>query len=134
MRAAMSNDSKQLPAPLWRAVGRFQQWRNKRRKGMPIPEPLWRLATQLAARFGVCQTASALKLDYYSLKKRLSENTSLEAVQPTAFLEVPSVPLPAAGECIIECENSAGARLRIHLKGTAMPDLAALGRGFWSAE
>jgi hypothetical protein len=101
---------------------------------MPIPEPLWTLATQLAERFGVCQTASTLKLDYYGLKRRLSESSSVGAGQPAAFLELSSAPPAATGECIIECENSAGARLRIHLKGIAMPDLAALSRSLWSAE
>jgi hypothetical protein len=92
------------------------------------------LATQLAARFGVCQTAAALKLDYYSLKSRLAGSRSAEAVPPTAFLELPSSPAPAVGECIIDCENSVGVRLRIHLKGVALSDLAALGRSLWSAE
>jgi hypothetical protein len=42
--------------------------------------------------------------------------------------------LATANECIIDCENSAGARMRIHLKGIALPDLGALGRSLWSAE
>ena len=131
MRAAKSNDIKQLPLPLRRAAERFQRWRKQRRRGTPIPEPLWTLAAQLAARFGVCKTASALKLDYYTLKSRLAESTS--AGDPTAFLELPH-PAAAAGECIIDCQNSVGARMRIHLKGVALSDLAALGRSLWSAE
>jgi len=131
MRAAKRNDIHQLPLALRRAAERFQRWRNVRRRGSPIPEPLWTLAAQVAARFGVCKTASALKLDYYSLKSRLAESTS--AGDPTAFLELPP-PASAAGECIIECQNSVGARMRIHLKGVALSDVAALGRSLWSAE
>jgi hypothetical protein len=86
----------------------------------------------LAGRFGICKTASTLKLDYYSLKKRLSESPSAD--DPSAFLELPGSSLAAAGECIIDCENSVGGRMRIHLKGVALPDLAALGRSLWSAE
>lgn len=133
MGAAKSNDIKQLPLPLRRAAERFQRWRNMRRRGTPIPEPLWALAAQLASQFGVCKTASALKLDYYSLKSRLAESTSASDGDPTAFLELPH-PATAAGECIIDCQNSVGARMRIHLKGVAFSDLAALGRSLWSAE
>lgn len=134
MRAAKSNDTNQLPLPLRRAEERFQRWRKTRQRGTPIPERLWSLAIELAGLYGVCKTASTLKLDYYSLKRRLSESTLAEAVRSTAFLEVPSAPLAAAGECIIDCENSAGARMRIHLKGIALSDLAALSRSLWSAE
>ena len=132
MRDAKSNDSNQLPLPLRRAAERFQRWRWMRRRGTAIPESLWRLATQLAASYGVCKTAATLKLDYYSLKKRLSESTS--AGDATTFLELPSSSLATAGECIIDCENSVGARMRIHLKGVALSELAALGRSLWSAE
>ncbi len=134
MRDAMSNDSDGLPVPLRRAAEGFQRWRRTRRRGTLIPVRLWTLAIELAATYGVCKTASTLKLDYYSLKRRLSEGPSAEAVRPTGFLELPSSPLAVAGECIIDCENSAGARMRIHLKGITLPDLAALSRSLWSAE
>jgi len=104
-----------------------------RRRGTPIPEPLWTLAAQLASQFGVCKTASALKLDYYNLKSRLAESASAGHGDPTAFLELPHS-ATAAGECIIDCQNSVGARMRIHLKGVAFSDLVALGRSLWSAE
>ena len=35
-------------------------------------------------------------------------------------------------ECILELENAGGAKMRIHLKGVAMPDLAALSQSFWN--
>jgi hypothetical protein len=95
------------------------------------------LATQLAGRFGVSRTAATLKLDYYSLKRRLPEGTAPVAQAgggEPAFLELPASSLAAAAECVIDCENSSGARMRIHFKGVALPDLAALGRSFWGAE
>jgi hypothetical protein len=127
----------QLPGPLLRAGERFERWRRIRARGTLIPEPLWTLAANLAARYGVCKTASTLRLDYYSLKSRLPESTSAVAQAgdgQAAFLELPASALAAPGECVIECENSAGARMRIQLKGVALADLAALGRSFWSGE
>ena len=134
MRHAKKNETDQLPLPLRRAAARFQRWRRMRRRGALIPAPLWTLAIELAATYGVCKTASTLKLDYYSLKRRLSQSTSAEVRDRTAFLELPRSALSAAGESIIECENSAGAKMRILLKGIALPDLAALSRSLWSAE
>jgi hypothetical protein len=77
-----------------------------------------------------------LKLDYYSLKRRLSESTlhSRAETDRPRFVELPQGAPTAASECLIECENAAGARLRMHLKGVALRDLAALGRSLWSAE
>ena len=37
-------------------------------------------------------------------------------------------------ECILELEDVAGAKMRIHIKGMEAPDLAALSRSFWGSE
>ena len=39
-----------------------------------------------------------------------------------------------ASECVIEFEDGGGAVMRVHLKGTEVPDVLALGRSFWNAE
>lgn len=133
------HDSKrnQLPSPLRRAAERFERWRQTHERGTHIPKALWTLAAKLAASYGVSKTAQALKLDYYSLKKWLAKSTLAAAPahpdQP-AFLDLWAPTLAAPGECVIECENAAGARMRIHWKGVALPDLAALSRNLWSAE
>jgi hypothetical protein len=62
-----------------------------------------------------------------------------------AFIELSSSSLqgvPSMGvsnECVVEFEDGAGARLRVHLRGSDVPDLVAcglvaLGRSFWSGE
>ena len=40
----------------------------------------------------------------------------------------------ASGECVLEVENDDGVKMRIHLKGVAMPDLVALSRSFWNRQ
>jgi hypothetical protein len=97
---------------------------------------LWTLAANLAGTYGVCKTACTLKLDYYSLKRRVQESTVPAVMargQRPAFVELAGSTL-VPSECVIDFQNSAGARMRMHLKGVTMPDLAALGRSFWSAE
>ena len=83
------------------------------------------------------RAASTLGLDYYSLKKRVQEH---DADAPRAakthpeenvprFLELVPAPMGAT-ECILELEQPNGAKLRVHLKGAAAPDLTSLSRGF----
>ena len=123
--------SSELPASLSRVERRFAAWRKERTAGQRIPALLWDSATQVAIEHGVSRTALLLKLDYYSLKKRV-ENASTSGESP--FIELPSVPLPVTSECVIEWEDVAGARMRVQLKGQSDPDLLALSHSFWNAD
>lgn len=127
-----------VPAQLARVQQRFAVWRRTRRARTRIPEPLWAAAVKLAASFGIHQTASALKLDYYSLKKRLEqmpcESLSARASgQRPAFVEL-QAPLAPAAECVIELEDAQGASMRVHLKGVDVPDVVALSHSFWNPQ
>ena len=51
-----------------------------------------------------------------------------------AFLELPPPAWSGYGECSVELEGPSGAKMRVHLKGFPMPDLAALSRSFWKPE
>ncbi len=97
-----------------------------------------------AGTCGLHRTSRALRLDYYSLKER-TEPQAAGAIDPTegaaaaTFLELP---LPAgygstavasgACQCTLELEDADGAKMRVHLKSVATPDLAALSRSFWN--
>ena len=121
----MSSDPVALPAPLADAQTRFAEWRSRRvRRTERIPAVLWRAAARCAARFGVHPTARALGLDSGALKRQM-------APTPDApFVEL----IPSLGasppECILELENSAGAKLRIELRGPAVPDIIELAHRF----
>src|SRR5262249_60492238 len=58
-----------VPADLQELSGRFEDWRRTRRGELPIPEPLWAAAAELARSHGVCQTAQVLRLEYKKLKQ-----------------------------------------------------------------
>jgi hypothetical protein len=85
----------------------------------------------MAAKYGLNRTARALKLDYYSLKKRVDRAD--RPASSSAFVELPSSPL-VSNECVIEWEDAAGARMRVHVKGQNLPDVLALSRSFWNAD
>lgn len=124
----------EIPASLARGRERFEVWRRDRIPGARIPGRLWRLAVKLADAHGLSRTASALKLDYYSLKKRVESKDSDSVSNPRTFVEI-SPPSPAGfGECLIEFEDGSGASLRVHLRGCETPDLAALVRCFRGGE
>lgn len=123
----------ELPADLAKARERFVAWRRTKRPQSRIPARLWNLAVRLAGKHGLNPAASALRLDYYSLKKQV-EQAGSNAGSDAAFVEVVAAPQSPDGECIVELENSTGAKLRVTLKGHAPPDLAALARGFWNAD
>jgi hypothetical protein len=92
----------------------------------------------LATTYGVSRTATALRLDYYSLKRRVTDQ-ALPAVPASAssdsyaFVELPASTFSPSGECVLELEKSNGEKIRICWKGAA-PDFVALSRSFWSAE
>ncbi len=122
----------EVPAPLARLGQRFVTWRKTRSPGARIPTSLWNSAVKMAAKYGVSPTARVLRLDYYSLKKRVDESSC--SVPTSTFVELPSAALSVSSECVIEWEDATGARMRVYVKGQNVPDLLALSRSFWDAD
>jgi hypothetical protein len=89
---------------------------------------------KLATAHGLNRTASVLKLDCYSLKKRVEATDSASTSSTQAFVEFAAPSLAASGECVVEFEDGAGASMRVHLRGCDAPDLVVLGWSFWSGE
>lgn len=132
-----------LPAKLERTRRRFERWRGTRRGHARIPEMLWGWAIEAVGQYGLSTTARALGLDYYALKKHVAAAGSSgprgprrrdAAEDSTRFIEL--VPAAVAGtpECLLEWEDPRGAKMRIHLKGVAVPDVTALSQSFWSSD
>jgi len=133
-----------LPAGLEHVRRRFELWRQAHQTRSRIPDSLWAAAGRAAGRCGIHRTSRALRLDYYALKERVEQQSAAIAAPATmavANQRLPSVPaflelVPPASigscECTLELENAAGAKMRVHLKHIAMPDLAALSRSFWN--
>jgi putative transposase len=78
-----------LPKDLLRAQSRIQAWRQRRQPGGRIPPSLWALAVRLVAKHGLSRTATALRLDYYSLKER-AETAACQPLPSPAFVELPA--------------------------------------------
>jgi hypothetical protein len=138
-----------FPADLAQVCRRFEHSRRSRKARSRIPEPLWALAVKMAGRHGINRTAKALRVDYYSLKKRIERKPAADLSPAsasasrgraaTAFFELPPFVSATSGEgasrscdCTLEMEDAASAKLRLHLQGVAAPDLAMLCRSFRS--
>ena len=119
-----------IPKSLARGRDRFEAWRRSRKFGARIPDKLWSLAVNLAETHGLSRTASALKLDYHGLKNRVAVRNSDSSSVAPAFIELTSSPMAPSTECVVEFEDGLGARMRVHLRGCEIPDLAVLCRSF----
>jgi len=122
-----------LPLALVRARDQLQAWRCRRRVGERVPRRLWALAVRLVKRYGVSRTATALRLDYYSLKKRIEAASREPLPSRPAFVELPSSVM-AGKQCLFELDNQAGVSLRVQLVGYDTADLEALARSCWDAD
>jgi hypothetical protein len=118
-------DQREVPVDLARVRDRLTAWRRTTKPRSLIPDSLWESAVKLAAKHGIHRTARTLKLDYYSLKKRVDSQQQGE--NDPVFIELPQG-LNALPECVIEGEDSAGT-WRVHLKGYSASDIAVVGRG-----
>jgi hypothetical protein len=124
-----------LPARLEGVRQRFERWRRTRKAHARIPDSLWDAAAVMAGSFGISRTANVLRVNYHALKKHVGRKTAAasrrEAEGEARFVELTPFTTADAGECLLECEDAGGAKMRVRMRGVGMPDLAALGRSFW---
>jgi len=121
-----------IPADMEEVREQFEMWRSSHAGRSRIPETLWASAVKLARQHGLHRTAKALRLDYTKLKALVGNNSAGKRKEEPAFVEL----LAAADrlpECVVELENARGKKIRIHLRGAAVPDVALLIRIFWSS-
>ena len=129
--------TRDLPARLAGVRRQIECWRRTRKVRSRIPDALWASAVEVAGTYGIHRVAKALRLSYYALKKRVTEGAvavhrvTKRGVKAT-FVELPPAVQTASGECVLEVENAGGAKMRMHLKGVVMPDLAAISQSFWN--
>lgn len=118
-----------LPCDLKTAWRQFDKWRCSRSGRSRIPESLWSVATAAAKTHGLYRASKALRLDYFRLKQRVQAETPLE--RASAFMELDLSRSFPSTECTIEMQEQDGAKMTVHLKGTASVDLISLSGAFF---
>ena len=112
---------------------RLNHWRHNRCRGQRIPEELWSAATALARHHGLASTASALKLNYYDLQRRLGGKPSKPRARSAApaFVELPALaPTKARETGTVELIRSNGSRLTLRLPTARVRELLPLVNAF----
>ncbi len=138
-----------FPADIQKTYRRFVRWRSSHTGRLPIPEPLWAAATELAQKRGIANTAKILRLEYGKLKEKaltLGQGKSVgrsptarsgrkrSQLRPPAFVELFAPSSPGSSlECRVELEGRRG-KMRIEFKGIATAELVALSRALWDGE
>ena len=133
----MGRAAPDLPDGMRVLHSRFTRWRKSHTGRLPIPDPLWVAAAEMAREHGVFRTAKVLSLEYGKLKRLMAEShtgrrrTARLSAPPAAFVELLS-PGTSDAEYLIELEGPRG-KVRIQWKGSTTPDLAGLGRVLWES-
>ena len=113
----------------------IERWRKSRSRGSRMPDALWTTAAELSREHGLNKVATALGLDYYSLKKRLEcapTRQQSRRKHPASFVEIALPDRAKSPECVVELEHPGGVKMRVELKG--MPEAAELetvARALW---
>jgi hypothetical protein len=82
----MASELRDIPPKMRRVHRRFEQWRSAHAGvRLPIPERLWKAATELAREHGVFPTAKMLRLEYGKLKQLMEAPRHPEATAPARF-------------------------------------------------
>ena len=125
--ATTSTTSRIKSSQLQPLAQRLKAWRSTRTRGQRIPEELWKAAADLARVHGLNPTATALRLDYYGLKRRFSGGRvrRKRLVPPASFVELAPPALPGGvGEGgTLELVGASGARLTLRLGNASPRDL-----------
>jgi hypothetical protein len=144
----MASEFPVIPPHMRKVYLRLKRWRSSHTGRLPIPEPLWAAAAELARGHGIFPTAKALHLEYGKLKQRaeaagpVAKGRVAKApaavprrARPTApptFVEL-IAPRPGSFPAgVVELEGPRG-RMRIELKGVATAELVALSRALWDS-
>ena len=127
----MATDPADIPHGMRRVYRRFERWRGEHSGArLPIPEPLWAAAAEVAREHGVFHTAKVLRLEYGKLKRMVQAARPMAKTAAPAFVELVTPQTGGLAECLIELEGPHG-KMRIQGKGTTAPDLAGLSRALW---
>ncbi len=121
-----------VPPEIKRVLDRLEGWRRRKRSRRErIPDQLWSAAVGLCKDHSVHQISRWLRLNHTDLKRRVNAAIPKQRAAST-FLELVHAGSPSSPECIVELEDAHGARMKIHLKGSEVTDLAAVTELFWS--
>ena len=132
----MASKNYSTPGPsLSEVKEQFKIWRRTRKSPRPIPDKLWQAAVGLTATHSISKISKELVLDYSALKKRvpIKKKSTANKTKTSApsFIELNLEPPATVSECMVEMQNTLGAKMRMHFRGKPDFDLLELAKVFW---
>ena len=122
------------PAQVEELAERIEHWRRTRTKRGPMPKALWSAAVDLAEPHGVGTIARWLRLDYYSLKRRVVGDPAQQGAETeddeTAFVELKVADGAVDDGRTIEFIDADGAMMTVRGYPSSDLDLLALAGAF----
>ena len=108
--------------------GQLEDWRRTRKhQRAAIPPEVWDAMTPVARTHGVNRVCRLLRVDYYSLKRRVQ---SARPASPK-FVEVISPIGSASTGDVLEVEDRGGRKMTLRLSPDNRADTLALIQSFW---
>ncbi len=114
---------------------RVEAWREERSGPRPMPTEIWESAVELARRYGPCQIARGVGLDYKTLRLRLAKAVGKSEVIKPTFVQLPATldqvaPASSVAGATIELFRPDGSRMRIHLEAGRGTEAAGIVAAF----
>ena len=129
MHPQISTDIATTVDPLRARIARWRETRSYR--GGAMPAGLWAEAIVMARRHGVAPTARVLRIDYASLKRRLTADGASATNAGPTFVDLGAAAALGLGPCVISIDGRRGRRLRLEISGLRVPDLVAVVQVAW---
>ena len=119
----------------------FKIWRETKTGRERIPDFLWQAAAEVFynGEHSLHKISKTLHLNHTALKQHVERHlpSSIELepdVEPEhspAFIEFKLDPSISVSECIIEMEDTSGAKMRMCLRGKTDPGILGICKSFW---
>ena len=118
--------SKQAHRQLESLKRALEEWRLHNSAPTPIPEKIWRQASQLSEQLGVSTVANELRLHHGKLKRFAQEK-----LPEATFVELTRPPQPFTdSRYLVEVQAPSGSLLRAELQGLTPQDFGLVLRSF----
>ncbi len=112
-----------LSADVDEVRNRLEQWRRSKQRGRRIPAELWSAAVDLVWVHDLNPIARALRLDYYSLKRRVEAAEAQAAGDDggvsSGFVELDVNHAPSLEGCRLELSDDDGTKMTVMVRGSS---------------
>lgn len=119
----------------------FKTWRETKTGRERIPDFLWQAAADVFhnGEHSLHKISKTLRLNHTSLKQHVEQHlpstikseTEAAPEHSPAFISFELDPPISVSECVIEMEDTTGAKMRMCLRGKTDPNILGICKSFW---